>query len=260
MTKTKRFILLVLVTIIAVSCVPSKPAYEEKVLPADRLVKKLEANRRKIKTFEGSGILNVESSQIEAKASFEVYLKKPDSLKFVIYGPFGIDLAQALVTNSEFVFHDVLKNIVYKGRSDNNILKKIFHIDLSFTELIDAFAGSVNLTDKLRLEPDRFNLSDEKYQLTYFDSVANKQSEYEIQIDNLAIKNYKLFKMPNILLFEGIYSDFEIMNRVAIPYMTVIENKINNQKVTIDYRNIEVNEKLINLKLDIPSDAKLKVL
>jgi len=32
------------------SCVPSKPVDEERILPADRLIKKLEANRRKIKT------------------------------------------------------------------------------------------------------------------------------------------------------------------------------------------------------------------
>ena len=259
MNKTYRIIILILLAIFVASCVPSKPVYEEEVLPADRLVKKMEANRRKIKTFEGSGILNVESSEIEAKATFEVYLKKPDSLKFIIYGPFGIDLAQALVTNSEFVFHDVMKNVVYKGRSDTDILKKIFHIDLSFLELVDAFAGAVNLTDKLRLEPDSFNLSGDNYQLSYNDTLAGKQSEYIVQINNLAIKNYKLYKTPNILLFEGIYSEFDVFNNVAIPYLTVIENKSNSQKVTIDYRNITVNEKIENLKLDIPSDAKIRL-
>lgn len=249
-----------LLAIFIASCVPSKPVYEEEVLPADRLVKKMEANRRKIKTFEGSGILNVESSEINAKAAFEVYLKKPDSLKFIIYGPFGIDLAQALVTNSEFVFHDVMKNVVYKGRSNTNILKKIFHIDLAFSELIDAFAGAVNLTDKLRLEPDTFNLSGDNYQLSYYDSLAGKQSEYIVQINNLAIKNYKLYKEPKILLFEGIYSEFDTFNNVAIPYLTTIENKSNSQKVIIDYRNITVNEKIEKLKLDVPSDAKIKIL
>lgn len=253
---SKIFILLI---ILVAGCVPSKPVYEEEILPADRLVKKLEANRRKIKTFEGSGILNVQSPQLDAKATFEVYLKKPDSLKFIIYGPFGIDLAQALVTHSEFMFYDVMKNTVYKGRSDNNILKKIFHVDLSFEELIDAFAGAVNLTSKLRLEPDKFDLTDKNYHLTYYDSLAGKQSEYQIQITDLAITNYKLFKLPNILLFEGIYSDFDYVNKVAIPYFTTVQNKISNQKISIDYRNIIVNERIDKLTLDIPSDAKISI-
>lgn len=254
-------ILLFFIAVVALDgCVPSKPTYVEEVLPADRLVKKLEANRRKIKTFEGSGVLNVVSPELEAKATFEVFLKKPDSLKFIIYGPFGIDLAQALITNSEFVFHDIIKNVVYKGRNNNDILKKIFHIDLTFSELVDAFAGAVNLTDKLRLEPDVFNLNDENYHLVYYDSLAGKQSDYEIQIDNLAIKNYKLYKAPQILIFEGVYSDFRTLNRVAIPYFTTIQNKVSAQKVTIDYRNIEVNTKIDKLVLDIPSDAKVKIL
>ncbi|MCB9260353.1 MAG: DUF4292 domain-containing protein [Ignavibacteriales bacterium] len=259
MNKFDKALLFFLIAVYIIGCVPSKPTYEEEILPADRLVKKLEANRRKIKTFEGSGILNVESPQIEAKATFEVYLKKPDSLKFIIYGPFGIDLAQALVTNSEFTFYDVMKNVVYKGRNDNNILNKIFHIDVSFNELIDAFAGAVNLTDKLRLEPQKFNLNDENYFLTYYDSLAGKQTDYQIQINNLAITDYKLYKMPSILMFEGEYSDFEMINNVAIPYLTKIENKLAKQKVTIDYRNITVNEKIKNLHLDIPKDAKITI-
>lgn len=249
-----------LLAIFIASCVPSKPTYEEEILPADRLVKKLEANRRKIKTFEGSGVLSVESPKLEAKATFEVYLKKPDSLKFIIYGPFGIDLAQAIVTDSEFIFHDILKNIVYKGRTNTNILKKIFHIDLAFTELIDAFAGAVNLTDKLREEPDNFRLEDEKYYLSYFDSLSGKQSDFEINTNSLAITKYQLFKDKNILLFEGIYKDFEIYHKVAIPYYTLVQNKVNNQKVTIDYRNITVNKPINNLELDIPRDAKVKLL
>lgn len=259
MIKKNILLNLIIVILIISGCVPSKPVYEEEILPADRLVKKLEANRRKIKTFEGSGIINVQSPEIDAKASFEVYLKKPDSLKFIIYGPFGIDLAQALVTQSEYVFFDVMKNVVYKGRNDSNILKKIFHIDLSFGELIDAFAGAVNLTSKLRLEPDKFDLNKDNYFLTYYDSLAGKQSNYEIKINDLSIRNYKLYKTPNILVFEGNYSDFDYVDRVAIPYQTTIENKISNQKVFIDYRNISVNDKINKMTLDIPADAKIRI-
>lgn len=255
-----KIISFVALIIIVDSCVPSKPVYEEEILPADRLVKRLEANRRKIKTFQGNGVINVESPKLDAKASFEVYLKKPDSLKFEIYGPFGITLAQAIVSGSEFMFYNVMENVVYKGRNGNNILKKIFHIDLSFSELVDAFAGGVNLTSKLREEPNFFNLDDDDYYLTYQDSTTNLKSEYIIQIDNLAIKNYKLYKNNNILLFEGIYSSFEFMDRVAIPYTTIVQNKIEKQKVTIDYRNIEVNETLDDLSIDIPADAKVKIL
>ncbi len=254
---SKNIFIIILTTILVASCVPSKPSYEEEVLPADRLIKKLEANRRKIKTFEGSGILNIKTPKMEAKASFEVYLKKPDSIKFSIYGPFGIDLAQALISDTEFIFYDALKNKVYKGRTDKNLLQKIFHINLSFAELVDAFAGAVNLTDKLRLKPDNYKLNGDNYMLSYIDSTSSKESIFEIKIKNLAIRKYKLYAGKGKLLFEGDYSKFKMFNRVAIPYSTIVENKNRNQKVHIDYRNISVNEELPSLTLEIPTDAEI---
>ena len=255
-----KIIFFILATIIFESCVPSKPVYEEEILPADRLIKRLEANRRKIKTFIGSGVINIETPNIDAKATFEVYLKKPDSLKFIIYGPFGIDLAQALITNSEFEFYDAMKNEVYKGRNNRNVLKKIFHINLTFNEIFDAFTGSVNLTDKLRMEPDKFELFNDNYYLTYYDSLENKFSLFEILVKNLAITNYKLYQDNNLLLFEGLYSDFTMFDRVAIPYTTVIHGRIEKQKLYIDYRKIQINEDIKNLDLEIPSDVKIKFL
>lgn len=245
--------------VIVASCSSTSDIDNEKeILPPSRLVKRLEANRRKIKTFEGSGVINIETSKMNAKASFEVFIKKPDSIKLAIYGPFGIDLAQAVVTNSEFEFHDVLRNTLYRGRTDNQLLKKIFHIDLSFSELIDAFAGAVNLTSKLRETPTNYKVSDENYILTYSDSISTKKSFYRIKIDDLAITKYALLASKNNLLFEGLYSNFRLYNKVPIPRVTVVENKKQNQKVHIEYRNITVNEEIENLKLEIPKDAKVK--
>ncbi|MEE9431391.1 MAG: DUF4292 domain-containing protein [Melioribacteraceae bacterium] len=258
MIKTIRIVLFSLLVAILASCTSTKKVKTvEEILPPNRLVKRLEANRRKIKTFEGSGVMKIETPKINAKASFEVFVKKPDSIKLSIYGPFGIDIAQAVVTNSEFEFHDVLRNTVYKGRTDNNLLKKVFHIDLSFSELIDAFAGAVNLTSKLRGTPSNYKLEDDNYILTYTDTNSTKKSIYEIKTSNLAIGNYKLFASRNNLLFEGDYSKFKLYNKVAIPRKTTVENKRQNQKVEIEYRSVTVNEKLESLKIEIPTDAKV---
>lgn len=253
----RKILIQIFVITFLISCVPSKTAYREKILPADRLIKKLEANRRKIKTFQGTGTLNIKTPKTKAKAHFEVFLKKPDSLKFSIYGPFGIDLAQAVVSSNEFVFYDAIRNIIYKGRTDKNLLQKIFHIDLSFSEIIDAFAGAINLTDKLRLQPDNYNLKDNKYILSYIDSSSAKKSIFEIITNNLAIKKYKLFSPKGKLLFESKYSEFKIFNHVAIPFSTIVENKNQKRKVHITYYNINVNKEISNLTIEIPTDAKI---
>ena len=103
---------------------PSKPLDEVEILPSERLINKLEANRRKIKNFEGIGILSIESEQYDNSASFRVVMQKPDSIYLTILGPFGIELAQALVTNENYIFYDALENKAYTGEVNEDIFLK----------------------------------------------------------------------------------------------------------------------------------------
>ncbi len=239
------------------SCVPSKPVEEERILPADRLMKKLEANRRKVKTFLGSGTINLDSPQLTAKATFQVVIKKPDSIRISFYGPFGIDLAQAVTTKRDFVFFDVINNRVYKGVTKNLSLKNIFKIDLTFNELMDAFAGAVDLTDKLRREPDDLFINKDTYYLTYSDNFTGRQSQYEILVDNLAITKYKIIEKPDNSVLEGTYKDFENFEDVPIPYKIKINYELMNQNINIDYRSIKVNKDVSSLTFTIPEDAEV---
>lgn len=250
--------LLIIITVLFISsCVPSKPVEEERILPADRLVKKLEANRRNVKTFSGSGVINVSGPEVTANANFQVELKKPDSIKIAIYGPFGIDLAQALATKQNFQFYDVINNRLYRGRTTNLSLKNIFKVDLTFDELMDAFAGSVNLTDKLRREPDKLDVSNEKYFLTYQDSLVGRSTRYEILVDDLAITNYVIIENPGNVVLEGKYRGFREFEDVPIPYETAINYNLMGQKIDIEYRNISVNKELNDLRFPVPKDAEI---
>ncbi|MBK8662268.1 MAG: DUF4292 domain-containing protein [Ignavibacteriales bacterium] len=46
---------------------------------------------------------------------FPAILKRPDSLNINVYGPFGIELANVLLTETEFKFYESLNNTLYKG-------------------------------------------------------------------------------------------------------------------------------------------------
>lgn len=250
-------LLIISASVLFSSCVPSKPVDEERILPADRLVKKLEANRRKVKTFVGSGVLNISGPEVDAKANFQVELKKPDSIRISIYGPFGIDLAHAITTQNDFIFFDVLNNRVIKGRTSDLSLKNIFKIDLTFDELMDAFAGAVNLTDKLRREPDNLDFTKDKYYLTYNDSLIGRSTRYEILVDDLSITNYTITENPQNLVLEGKYKDFRSFESVPIPYQTNINYNLMGEKINIEYRNISVNKELKDIKFQIPEDAEI---
>lgn len=148
-----------------------------------------------------------------------------------------------------------MRNDVYEGKTKQDILEKIFKVDLSFDDLMDAFAGAVNLTEKLRTIPSDYKINTDEYILYYNDN--ERESVYNINISDLAITNYKLSKLPNKPLFEGVYSDFEMLENVPVPYLTKVTNKENNQSITIEYRNIRINQEIDELELTYPSDAKI---
>ncbi len=238
-------------------CVPSQPTEEFELLPSERLTNKLEANRRKIKNFEGNGTIFVNSPQMDNSATFRIVLQKPDSIYLTIMGPFGIELAQALVTKDKFTFYDALKNTAYIGAVNSNALQSIFRINLSFEDLLDAFVGSVNLTNNLYRAPDDYFVEDNRYVLTYLDSARTNKTIYRVDVRQLGITEYQLFGLDDELMLEGKYSDFELLENVAVPYKIAIENKTDEQRIGIDYKKINVNKENIYIDFKIPDDATI---
>ena len=238
-------------------CVPSKPLDEVEILPSERLINKLEANRRKIRNFEGVGVLKIKSELYDNSANFRVVMQKPDSIYLTILGPFGIELAQALVTNDSYIFYDGIENTAYKGKVNEDILRDIFKINLSFSDLMDAFVGSVNMTENLYKQPDSYEVEYDKYVLTYIDPVNYITTIYRVDIRELSITDYKLRAKDGSVNIEGKYSNFEILENVAIPFSIVIENKLADQILNIDYRNIVANQQGVYIDFIIPDDATI---
>ena len=238
-------------------CVPSKPTEEAEILSSERLINKLEANRRKIKNFEGVGTFDIKSEQFNDGATFQVIMQKPDSIYFAVLGPFGIELAQAMVTKDFYTFYDVIHNTAYKGKVNDDVLKNIFKINLSFTDFLDAFIGSVNLTPNLYKEPTNFTIEGQDYVLTYVDEEKQLTWVYKIDIRQLGITRFTLKSQDNEINIEGDYSDFQIIENVAIPYTIEITNKVKNQKLKIDYKDIVLNEKGLKVNFEVPDDAEI---
>lgn len=238
-------------------CVPSKPIEDFELLPSERLINKLEANRRKIKNFEGVGVFEIESANYNDGASFQVILQKPDSIYFSVLGPFGIELAQAIVTKENFIFYDALQNVAYHGKVSDDVLKNIFKINLSFSDLLDAFVGSVNLTSNLYKQPNNYSIDGDKYILTYIDKENQLTWIYKVDIRELGITNFTLKSEEKNIDIEGNYSSFELVENVAVPFNIEIINKVNDQKIRISYKDIIANKRNLKVKFELPDDAEI---
>lgn len=238
-------------------CVPSKPTGEVEILPAERLVNKLEINRRRIKNFEGSGTIFIRTDRFDNKANFQVVLIKPDSLYFTVMGPFGIELAQSLVTENNFIFYDALHNTAYEGKVTDNVLRNIFKVNLPFNDLIDAFIGAVNLTSHLYKQPTKYAVDFDKYVLTYTDTLTNITTIYRVDIRQLGITDFTVLKGSGDKILEGKYSDFDYLENVAVPYTIDLRDYENDQSVSIKYKKMLANRSEIAIDFRVPDDATI---
>jgi hypothetical protein len=150
-----------------------------------------------------------------------------------------------------------MHNTLYKGSSNSGILRKIFKVDMSFSDLTDAFVGAVNLTPKLTQDPANYEIVYDKYVLTYIDSLTQAKTKYTVDIRDLVVTNYQLFANTGSLILEGNYSKFKIVNGIPVPFVTEIKNNSENQNLKIEYRKVDVNKRNSRITFDIPEDAEV---
>ncbi len=251
------FVLSVCSLLYVEGCAPSKPVMQERTISPDRLIKRLEANRRKIKNFSGTGTISIKTNELDTKSNFQVEIKKPDSIKVSFFGPFGIDLASALLTQKDFLFYDAINNTVYKGKQKPGVMKEILKVNILFDDLIDLATGSINLTDKLQREPNSSESQDDLLKLTYADSLNDKTNSYLIQNDEFEIRQFFQNNLKGKNLLDTKFSNFRKYDEIPIPSEINFNDIANNQKIKIEYRNIEINNEIGNLKIELPSDAKI---
>ena len=153
------------------------------------------------------------------------------------------------------MFYDVLQNTAYEGDANGDILKGIFRINLSFDDLMDAFIGSVNLTKHLYKSPTKYSIDGDQYVLTYVDSASGETTNYRVDVKQLGITNYKLVNRSGDVLLSGKYSRFNKLEDVAVPYSIEVQNKKEDQLVTIEYKHMSANEKDVNIDFHLPGDA-----
>lgn len=236
-------------------CVPSQQSEEVEILPAERLVKKLETNRRKIKNFEGRGTISVKTPSFNNSATFRVLFHRPDSISLTIFGPFNIELAQALITKRSFQFYDALSNTLYQGDAGETLLRDMFRINLSFSDLNDALLGAVNLSENLYTQPDEYSVEYSRYHLTYLDKINKTKKQFRVDIKDLGILSYSVSSDDGVTLLQGEYSDFNIIESIALPRSIKVSNEKDKQFVSISYQSIKLNSPHSLIDFIVPADA-----
>ncbi len=246
------------VSIILYSCTGSQDnTTTVSQIPVREIKEKINKNSSLIKSLEASGTISIDSPELSNSGSVDVKLKKPDSIYVKIEGPFGISVASALITRTDFIYYNAQDNYVITGATNDINIGAILKIKVSFDELINSISGSISFSDD---SSDTTNalIEDENFVILENDGIFKKK--YLIDHDSYSLNSYLLLDNNNKKLLEVNYSKYNMESpqkeNIYFPAKIKIYKPDKNQTVWVDYDSREINKENISFKMRVPKSAK----
>jgi outer membrane biogenesis lipoprotein LolB len=240
------------------SCTGSKSPVDLDPVSVKEIKTRVNQNSKVIESLEASGNISFDSPENSGSGWLELRIKKPDTVLVKIEGPFGISIANALITRSEFIYYNVQENKVITGPSTDINIGAILRIKVSFDELINGFTGSFSFNDSdndslyADVENDNYLIQNIKLEGT---------EKFYIEPSAYRIHRYNLISKENKSLIEVDYSNYQeeslATSKVYFPNNIKIKNPEKSQTVYVEYVNKEINKKDLSFKMKIPKSAKI---
>ena len=204
----------------------------------DDVIARADQQTADLHSLQGEGNLQIESPDFSQSATFEVVLLRPDSLQLLFKGPFGITVAQALVTRETFQLYNSLQNRLYTGVTSPENLEKTVRIGLSFDEILSLFTGGTVLTtDRSASYTSSADGADAAFVFVHHPY----QHRYVVDPATKHIRKFQLLNERGAPIGEQSFSSFETIDGITYPRKITITQHAERRRLTIYYQSIEWN-------------------
>jgi hypothetical protein len=252
-----RLFLLILVSLY--SCTgSSEDSNKIQQVPIKEIINKVNQNSNLISSLEASGSISIDSPELSNSASFDLKLKKPDSIQVKIEGPFGIAVASALITRKNFIYYNAQENKVITGPTNEINIGAILKIKVSFDELLNSFAGSFSMNDEPN-DTTYAQIENENYVILENNDVFKKK--YLIEPNGYKLNSYNVYDNSNNKILAVDYSNYCVETSttgdVNFPAKIKISKPDKSETVWLDYDSKVINKKNITFVIKVPKSAKV---
>jgi hypothetical protein len=247
--------LLFLVPFFIISCSSSKPVVEQS-FDINDVINSINRTSEKIKSLKGNGNISLESEAGGNSGNFKVNVLKPDSLHLSITGPFGINVAKALITKDTFFFHDAFNNVMVSGKTTNKNLGEILRVSIGFDDIMSVVAGAPDFLRETGIKP-QVDLKSEDNEVVLIYKNEGNIIKYYINLKNKYISKRVVYSGSGKITKEETYQNYYEKNEMWIPRSIRVSLPIENQSLSLYFEKQDFNSDDLNFSFSIPKDTKV---
>ncbi len=205
----------------------------------------------RLSTLHGRGNLTFESPEMSGSASFDVTLRRPDSLLVELEGPFGIQVGTFFLSRDRFVMYNSLQNTVQSGAPNSESLASIIPVKLTPDQVISTFAGTFPMPGS---GPESSKL-DDGYVLQQF-RVPSGRQYFWIDRETLLVRKFRLDDETGAVVLEGETSGVIARDGARIPRRITVSLPRQERRMVIAFSSADLNTDRISFSYTVPSSAR----
>ena len=213
----------------------------------------VQSNHNRVQSLLGSGTISIETPEIAQNVSFELTLRKPDSVMVRIEGPFGIDLGLALLTRREFFFYNSMDNRLLSGPTTAANLARVLRIHMEFDDLLNLFSGGTLFSGDIG-HAAALEIIDDEYVLIYDHQLGSRR--YHVDPRSYQIVQIQHLDRGGGVLAEQTFGKFLTTGGIVVPQLVRALMRPERRRLSIAYSDLSVNPTILKFDFAVPSDAE----
>jgi outer membrane lipoprotein-sorting protein len=211
-------------------------------LPAEEVLRIVRDRDRQVRTLRGEGSISFESPGESNSGSFEVYVKKPDSLRLELKGPFGIHVGTLTISGTAYLFYNWRDNTATRGTTEGTPFAFLIQIALRANEVIRSFSGEF-LPPLSGDSLVSFSVRDDMYTFQYRSGDGIR--EYRVDPAAMRASSYRFIDGTDKTRLLAMASRFDDDYIVPMPRLLRVVDPVQRRSVTISYGDISLNEPVV---------------
>lgn len=219
----------------------------------DELKERVNQNASKLVSLDADGEISIDSPELSNTGSITVSVYKPDSIYTKLEGPFGIDVADLLITRNNFVYYKPMDNKVIRGPSTERYLSIILKIKIDFDNFINAFSGKFTFNDSDYKNVKVF-MNDGNYLVV--NENQNESKKFWIDPENFYVTKIGTYDQQGNIKIEISYENFFESDGIYFPQKISIVRPKEKQNIWLTYYSHKFNKNRLTYKMKIPKSAK----